>query len=459
MDDRHLSVDLLRAVHRGEKTPGDLAIVALTHLFDACTTCRTAFEGWRRESGEGVASDVVHEYDDAFDRVKQRLSRRTAAAKWESDGGGLEASIEEQRATAAQLSHELVSRPRRERLAHLRSRRKSCPAPLLADALIERARDFLPGQPEEAYEAASLARTVLQSERPEVMTSELYARALAHQANALRAQGHLRQANEILDAARYLLRAQGGGDRLTRAELDRFEAALRYAQRRFPEAESMYSRAIMAYAMEGEDLDVATTLLSVGVAYREMDELERAIEVTTQALEILADDDQPHLQLYARHNMVNFLIEAGRIAEASELFAQIQEMYTLYSDPLSSLRRTWLEGHLARAQLDREAAESAYKTVRQGFASRGLGYDAALAALDLATLYAEQGRTAELEQVAEEIVPIFESQDVHREAAAALMLFRDAVQAEQVTLGYVLELSRYLQRARLDPKLQFQVPT
>jgi hypothetical protein len=47
---------------------------------------------------------------------------------------------------------------------------------------------------------------------------------------------------------------------------------------------------------------------------------------------------------------------------------------------------------------------------------------------------------------------------VHREAAAALMLFQDAVRTEQVTLGYVLELTRYLQRARLDPALQFRVP-
>lgn len=460
MDDRHLSIELLRAVHRGERTPGDLAIVALTHLVDECPTCRTAFEGWRREFGEGVASEVVREYDEAFDRVKQRLHRCGGTTRCEPDGdSGLEARIEEQRATAIRISHDLVSRPRRDRHAHLRSQRKSCPAALLADALIERATEFLPGRPDEAYEAASLARAVLQSERPDSLTSELYARALAHQANALRAQGLLRQADDVLETARYLLKAQGGGERLTRAELDRFEGALRYAQRRFPEAESLYSRAVMGFAMEGEDVDVATTLLSVGVAYREMDDLDRAIEATSQALEILADEEQPHLQLYARHNMVNFLIEAERIAEAKSLFAQLEEMYAKYSDPLSSLRRTWLEGHLARAQLDLAAAETAYDAVRQGFASRGLGYDAALAALDLATLYAEQGRTAELKQVAEEIVPIFESQDVHREAAAALMLFQDAVRAEQVTLGYVLELSRYLQRARLDPRLQFQIPT
>ena len=156
--------------------------------------------------------------------------------------------------------------------------------------------------------------------------------------------------------------------------------------------------------------------------------------------------------------MVNFLVEVGREVEAESLFEQIQPMYDAYADPLTSLRRIWLEGHLAKARRDLDAAASAYSGASRAFLARGNGYDAALAALDLAVVYAEQGRTAELKRVAEEIVPIFESQQVHREAAAALMLFHDAVRAEQVTLRYLVELSRYMERARLDPSLQFQSP-
>jgi hypothetical protein len=55
-------------------------------------------------------------------------------------------------------------------------------------------------------------------------------------------------------------------------------------------------------------------------------------------------------------------------------------------------------------------------------------------------------------------VPVFEAQDVHREAATALMLFQDAVRSDQVTLGYLLELSGYLERARMDPTLAFRSP-
>jgi hypothetical protein len=77
----------------------------------------------------------------------------------------------------------------------------------------------------------------------------------------------------------------------------------------------------------------------------------------------------------------------------------------------------------------------------------------------LAALLDGQGKYKEAERLYHQALKVFEAQDVHREAAAALMLFQDAVRTEQVTLGYVLELTRYLQRARLDPALQFRVPT
>ena len=85
-----------------------------------------------------------------------------------------------------------------------------------------------------------------------------------------------------------------------------------------------------------------------------------------------------------------------------------------------------------------------------------VGFDAALVSLDLAALYARQGRTDEVKRLATEMVPIFESRDVHQEALAALLLFREAAEAEQVTLGLVDRIVTFLQRARLDPELRFQ---
>lgn len=458
MDDRHLSVELLRAVHRGDNRPGDLAVVAMTHLFDECPECRRAFETWRQETGEGVATSSGVEYDEAFERVTGRLENLARHREVAPDEAPIESLIQCDRESAFRVATHLLSLPRHERSQRVRSERDTFSGSLVADALLEKARACLPGHPDDAYDAAGLARVVLQQGRADAMASELYARALAHQGNARRVAGDLAQANDLIEIARFLLKTQGGGDRAIRAELDSFEGSLRGAQRRFAEAESLFSRAVMTYAMEGEDVNVAKTLLSLGVVYHAMDDLDRAVEVTNQATDILEGESHPHLQLIAQHNLVTFLIESSRLRDAEVLFERVQPLYTRFSDPLTLLRRLWLEGRLARAKGSLDVAENAFRAVTHEFLKRGIGYDAALSALDLAMLYAEQGRTAELKDLSEELVQVFEAQDLHREAAAALMLFRDAVRAEQITLGYVVELSRYLQRARLDPKLQFQVP-
>jgi hypothetical protein len=101
-----------------------------------------------------------------------------------------------------------------------------------------------------------------------------------------------------------------------------------------------------------------------------------------------------------------------------------------------------------------EQAEEALREARDGFVERGIGFDGALASLDLATVYAKQGRTGELKHLAEEMVPVFESRDVHQEALAALLLFRQAAEAEEVTLGLLKRISDYLQRARRNPELR-----
>jgi hypothetical protein len=46
---------------------------------------------------------------------------------------------------------------------------------------------------------------------------------------------------------------------------------------------------------------------------------------------------------------------------------------------------------------------------RDGFLTEDIPYETALVSLDLAQLYAEQGRTAELKRLSAELVPIFAS--------------------------------------------------
>jgi hypothetical protein len=85
----------------------------------------------------------------------------------------------------------------------------------------------------------------------------------------------------------------------------------------------------------------------------------------------------------------------------------------------------------------------------------GNAYDAALATLELAEVHAGLGHTAEVKALARESAPIFEDQQVHREAQRALALFRQAAEEERVSGELLRSLIVYLYRARHDPQLRF----
>ena len=74
--------------------------------------------------------------------------------------------------------------------------------------------------------------------------------------------------------------------------------------------------------------------------------------------------------------------------------------------------------------------------------------DAALVSLDLAALLAGQGRTEELKVLAAEILPVFESREVHREAMASLLLFQQACAEERATLELIQQIAAALRRDR-----------
>jgi hypothetical protein len=95
-----------------------------------------------------------------------------------------------------------------------------------------------------------------------------------------------------------------------------------------------------------------------------------------------------------------------------------------------------------------QAAEAALRQVQKEFFDLRMGYDAALVSLDLAALYAREGRTAEQKALAVEIMPVFESREVNREAMAALLMFQHAAQEERLTADLARQLAAFLKRER-----------
>jgi thymidylate synthase ThyX len=133
-------------------------------------------------------------------------------------------------------------------------------------------------------------------------------------------------------------------------------------------------------------------------------------------------------------------------------------LYYQLGDPMSLLRLRWVEGKIASALGHFNEAEELLRGVQAELIERELGYDAALLSLDLATIYASQGRSAEMRRLAEEMIPIFKSRDIHREAIAALFVFQKAAEMERVTLGLIRDVTSYLKESRASASLRSREP-
>src|SRR6185295_18439274 len=122
------------------------------------------------------------------------------------------------------------------------------------------------------------------------------------------------------------------------------------------------------------------------------------------------------LYFFARRLIAIVLVDLDRLAEAIAILDVDEREHRTLNEPLYQIRYSWLRGRIAAARGDLAAAERLFVTTRGTFMQAGIGFDAAMVSLDLALAYLKNGQTAQIK-------PLFEAQDMHREAIAALLLF------------------------------------
>jgi hypothetical protein len=76
--------------------------------------------------------------------------------------------------------------------------------------------------------------------------------------------------------------------------------------------------------------------------------------------------------------------------------------------------------------------------------------------LDLSLVHGEQGNTAQVRAIADEMFWIFRRQLVPQGALAALRVFCGAARQESATVELTRSVLRFLRRARHDPELRFE---
>lgn len=328
----------------------------------------------------------------------------------------------------------------------------------VAEALLVDCVELWASEPALAQHSAELALELLaRVEKDAEHVVDLTVKAWGYLANSLRILSDLRGAERAFQVAERKQR-EGSGDERLRAELCSLKASLYRDQRRFEAAGNELAEALAISTRLGDRGAIADTLLKRASVLRIAGDLEGALTTVERALFAIDRRQAPRAYFMARATRLQLLFDTDRRPEARALLPEVRQLAAAFGGALDQLRLLWVEGQMALEEGECEHAEKILHEVRQSFIGRGIGYDAALANLDLAVLYVKQGRMDEVKQLAAQMLPIFESQDVHREALAALLLFRRAAEAELVTLHLLAEVKSFLEASRGRPELRFEAP-
>jgi transcriptional regulator with XRE-family HTH domain len=287
----------------------------------------------------------------------------------------------------------------------------------------------------EALELAALAFSIAQRvPEAEGLRARTLGYCQAHAGNALRVANDLDGADEAFARAWEIWGAPGeaGRELLPEWKVLSLESSLRRDQRRFPRALELLDRARAAC---GDDRTaIARILLKKEQVFEVVGDTEGAFSALAEAAPWIEATGDRDLLLRFRFMTANNLYHLGRHAEAAALLPEVRALAAEQGNSLDLLRVAWLEARVAAGLGRGEEAIAGLDQVRRKFGELGLPYDAALAALDLAVLWLEAGRTAEVRGLAAEMEAVFRVKKIHREALAALALFWEAAKLETATV-------------------------
>lgn len=429
--------DVLERFGDGEVTPVERTLV-LQHLLSGCEPCKRALRSrFQLLEEPAETSFSMHRVLANVAEFEERLSleRSTAAEQW----------ADFQRHPLQRQWTFLRNSPRFDTWA-------------FAEILLDAAWAAIYDDPHAALElnrmAVAIAERIPADAYGRSSGFDLRARAWARVGNSLRATSDLAGAEAALATAGDLL-DQGSGEPLGEAEYLYFKASLRRAQRRFDEALAAVRQSRSIYRMIQDPHLEGRSMLCEAMIHDLRGDVESACEVSRQAVAQVDPERDGRLALAARHNVVWFLMAAGRADEAMRELSQLQPLYHSYGDRMNLLRLQWMEGRIHRLRGNVAMAEASLRDAHIGFVDAEIPYEAATVALDLALLLAESGRAHELKPLAASLVAVFQRLGVAREACAALMVFEGAARAEAVTLTLIRRLGDYLQQVRSQPDLRF----
>lgn len=448
----HPEPHLLEQFLRGELDPPERRSI-VRHLLGGCPACLEVTRRlWWDGPEDGPEEDTPPwEYEAVFERLLR--------------GGSLrEQQVVAEQAAAPGLLDELLRQPRALRLARVCSDERFRSL-ALCELLLARSRHAADhvdaAEPALALELAELALAVAERLDARLAGATLVvgtqARAWARLGETRRQAADLEGAERALATAELLLE-KGDGDPLEEAELLELWARLRDDQRQRAEAARLLDEAAALYRAAGERHPLGRALLRKGVILARAGQGEEAAAALREGLGLVerhcgqGERGERALVASALAALVTALVATGRAEEASGPLRELRQLQEEDGDrpALAGLRR--LEGKTAEARGRFDEAETALIEAREAFLRESMGPEAALVSVELAVIYARQGRSPDLFNLAQNMSPVYRAKDMRREVVAALIVFQRLAECDPGNIGFLVEVARYLGgSSRLHP--------
>lgn len=430
----HIPRNLLVAVARGEEALEVLEEIEREHAVALCQVCKESVQ-WAATRAARPGLALPGTPLDPVERARRRLGMSDMRLR----------DLEEDAAEWVKACVKFDPSERRKRVTQATKRFEG---PLFCALLLARAREAIPGDPAESW---SLADAVLASNersaryrpRPD---PEVHAPGLAVRGNAARALGRLVEAEVDLEAALGLLDHPELTDPGTPAEVHSYLGSLREDQGRLEDARFHLERSALLYRLLKDMERTARQLLNLGAVHYYTHDAVAAAAVTEEAIELLGSDATNSLEAYAHYNLAFHLHAAGETDRAEAELDAHEELILSAGDHLASLL-IWLRARIAWSRGEVRKAQRHFQEARERALARGIPWDGALVALELALVHLAQDHTVKARTLAEEALPVFAEQEVERETRAALELLEAAARREALTRELFERVIAALERA------------
>lgn len=445
----HLRTEHYRAARDFTEGPGMLARRLLDHLSEVCATCNRY---WQQL---GALREVMIERIEAL--ILKEEPRLPAPREWSVTAEDMDrqkretAELRRRRRRSWEQKSELLGTPLGKRVALIRNSKRRFQSSLLAEALFEDGKKLTTRAPQTAAHLFSLIPEVLRNtgiESGSEQSWNLMVRAKSWHANALRIAGDLQGAEACFAAGAEDLKARPVLDTWTLGERTSMEASLAMEQMRLDDAESHLQNASFFFSMTDDAEAQARVMIQEANLESRRQHPAVALDRFEASLKHLEGTEDLRLLGQAVTGKIKVLCDLGRADEARALLEAHVDCFELVDESEGGIYYRTLMGRISLVQKSYLEAEECFVAVVEAFLALDRAYDATLAALDLAETYLLAGKGADLHALSGTLLKRLARHGVSEKTEEAVLLLRQSIARERLTLALLTELRTKLKAHR-----------